>query len=103
MVWYNPLSWRQRNGDDKTSGVQEHLFCANPQCSLEITEERMAYNAEHREVYHPGECQNLAIAHKVFQSGEMMFAGFDFISRKKALQLLGKGKIIQEKLEDKVE
>ena len=101
MVWYNPLDWFK-------SPVQIDgeitLYCDNPQCKSPIQEEPVAYDREHKEVYHSGECSLFANAHRAFNSRDMVIGNVDYISLDNALKLFRNGKLNQVlKLEDRIE
>lgn len=102
MSWYNPLHWFsvEKKGE-KESAIE--LYCSNPQCEERIiNEDEIAYNEKSQEIYHDSLCAEFALVHKVFQSRGMLHANIDYISRKRALELIRKGKIKQESLEQKV-
>ena len=102
MEWYNPMSWF-RTPMGNISGEQS-LICDNPQCSSPIQGEPVAYNEEHREVYHNGNCATFAIAHRTLKSNEVtVVANLDHISLDRALELLRTGKLSQSpKLEERL-
>ena len=80
------------------------LYCDNPQCGLPINEEEVAYNKEHRKIYHVGECVIEATAHMIFKSGEAEIQNLDYISSKKTLRLLRRGRLKQsQELEEKTQ
>ena len=116
MTWYNPLSWfgdnsgRKNSSDsnprinrkgledtldwiDKTQGDLV-LYCANPQCERkEIFGNEIFYSPDFGEFYHDGDCGRLAVVHKTFTSGEIMFGNFETINRREAIDMIRKGKI----------
>ncbi len=80
------------------------LYCDNPQCKEVIETERIVYDEEHREIYHDDKCRTFAHTHRVLKSGsETAIFKIDYISRKKALELLRSGKLNQsQRLEERV-
>jgi hypothetical protein len=101
MKWYNPLELFRKEAPDQQDLT---LQCDNPQCGAEITENPVAYAKECREVYHPGDCPQIAAAHKVMKTGECIFVNLDYMSLDKAIKLLKKGKLNQSSnLEEKAE
>ena len=93
MVWYNPLGWFARRQEVR----QRLLFCDNPQCKSVIKGGQVAYDEEHREIYHVWGCGIIATANKVFDSGEPEVQNIEYISIGEALNLLRKGKLEQSK------
>lgn len=99
MAWYNPLKWF-RSEQEKT---KDELYCDNPQCRLPIKDTKLTYDEEHKEIYHLGECEIEAIAHRTFNSGKVEIQKMDYISRKEALKFLQRGRLKQsQKLEERV-
>ena len=60
MSWYNPLNWFRKEVKQSNLDNKESLYCDNPQCKETILDSEIAYSPVDKEIYHPGECQNLA-------------------------------------------
>jgi hypothetical protein len=95
MVWYNPFTWGKKEGETV-------LYCMNPQCYGKIEGERCAYEPATGEIYHPGECQGFAIAHRTWKQAAgrsledtVQVEGFEFITRKRAEELIRNGAVKQ--------
>ena len=84
MTWYDPKSWFKKE-------ELSTLYCANPQCGSEITENEMAYNSQYNEVYHDQSCAQFTNAHRAMETGKVTIMNLDYIDRKKALKLLVSG------------
>ena len=116
MSWYNLFSWFGRNKEETSKSYSrikitreqlENEFlirCDNPQCSQPIEGNNINYNAERREVYHPGKCALIANAYRAMTSSTLSIGNIDTISREEAYNLFQNGKLVQAKgLEKKVE
>ncbi|MEK6839931.1 MAG: hypothetical protein AABX72_03245, partial [Nanoarchaeota archaeon] len=91
MTWYNPRTWFGPSAEELSPIT---LYCANPQCENPVIHDsRIAYSEEEREIYHPGECQLYALAHKCWQAPSIMMGNFEMIDRNKALRLAHRGQI----------
>ena len=96
MVWYNPLTWFQ-SGPVRKPGV---LYCDSPQCGQPIRDNEMSYHSGLGKLYHPGDpqfddCRLFAVAAMTLATGIPMYALFESITRKEALELLKTGKLAQ--------
>jgi len=100
MAWYNPLDWFRTS---KPAG-DIILYCDNPQCKAPIEDGPVAYDDEHREIYHNGECGLLANVHRAHKSGSMVVGNVEYVDVIKAVKLFRKGKLNQssKKLEERV-
>ena len=91
MVWYNPITWFQ-SGPVRKPGV---LYCDNSQCHSPIKDKEISYSPQHGEIYHPGECQRLAVVARTFRSGGMHYDTFEAITPEQARELLKTEKLAQ--------
>jgi len=91
MVWYNPKTWFRR--EEQPAGDSNlELICANPQCRGIIVGDNIAYIPEFNEFYHPGECPQIAIGHKLMKSGapHIYVEDVQYPSRKEAIAIIKK-------------
>jgi len=101
MAWYNPIDWFK---SPVSTDEEIALYCDNPQCKSPIEKGPIAYDREHREIYHSGECGLFANAHRVFNSRGMAIKNVGYISLDRALKLFRNGKLNQAlELEKRVE
>jgi len=92
MTRYNPRTWF-RSPEDLSKLT---LYCANPQCEDPVIRDiELAYNEKEHEIYHSGECQLLAVAHKAFSSKGTIVGNMEFITQEEAARLILSGKIKQ--------
>lgn len=63
------------------------LLCDSPSCRLPIRRNVIAFSPRYKEMYHPGKCITYAMTVKAFNSGEMVFANINYITRKEALKI----------------
>lgn len=109
MTWYRPRTWTLF-GPSPEELSRITLYCANPQCSDPIIREsRMGYDEERQELYHPGECQLYALAHRTWREAtetgvpSVVMGNFEFVDRRRAQRLAHRGKIKpREGLESKL-
>ena len=101
MVWYNPRTWFS---DKKIIDNNEPLsiICSNPQCMEEISQGEVCYNKQVREAYHQGECGIEALAHRTFSTGIAESGCFDYYPITKFKELVRKGKLKLNNLEEKI-
>ena len=113
MAWYNPLHWFEKQQEIKNEqtdpDMELKLYCGNPQCKDPIIrEDHLAYNPDEKEICHRGECQSLAMVHRMWLNPgtrdhpNILYANYEFINRKEAFQLIRKGQIKQPDLESKL-
>ena len=88
MVWYNPRSWfgKKENLTEILGENNYKLICDNPECKKEIRDHEVAYNPRHNEFYHVGNCPQLAIVHRTFNTGEMQFMQLEYLSLNDAMK-----------------
>lgn len=103
MTWYNPFTWFGKSVQDVQEEADRLLRCDNPQCQGVIETDEIAYDEEHKEIYHSYECFVFAKAHRVRKTGKSEVGNVDYISREKALRFLQSGKLKQSQgLEERV-
>lgn len=79
------------------------IYCDNPQCDREITsQDKIAYNNAEREIYHDSNCAMMAGAVKAFKTRTVKFTSFQYLTRKRVLELLAEENLKQGKLEKKL-
>ena len=100
MVWYNPFTWFEQR---RSALPQFTLYSDNPQCGQLLRSSAVAYDSEHREVYHGFDCARFAVAHRTFTSREMNSSHVEEIPLRKAMFLLTNGRLKQSpSLEDRI-
>jgi len=81
MVFYNPLYWFRKS-------KEEHVFCSNPNCSLEIIGKTIGYDSVRKRFYHDKICHEESLKREHQEAGNVIpYSNLTFISPRKALRL----------------
>ncbi len=82
----------------KPSPKTLELYCDNPRCGIVLQTSQVAYDAEHREIYHPLGCPGIAASQRASTLGERIErAKPEYIGMDRAWKLFREGKLNQSK------
>jgi len=87
----------------KKKSKQPELYCNEQQCGRQITTSYLAYDLGSGEIFCPGDCSIKANAKICMRKNSYGSVHVEYISRERAIKLLGWGFLKQSNLEDKLE